>query len=198
MKELKRLQNMSLDIQKFADSEGEDNANNQEQNKNVQEEGKIKTFQELLDGDKSYQSEFDKRVSQALETAKTKWQQEAEAKRTEAEKLAKMDAEQKLNYELKKFKEENAKLQNQLNAGNLYKQASSIVGEKEIPTGYLDLFDFNVESAESINKKIEIIETLRNKDRENYLNNKLKETGYKEKKEESKVDPYIEGFKSAL
>lgn len=201
MEEVKRL-HIPLDIQRFAEGGEEETANQEtgaETKTETATEEKAKTFQELLDGDKKYQSEFDKRVSQALETAKEKWQAEADAKRTEAEKLAKMDAEQKLNYELKKIKDENAKLQNQLNADGLYKQASSIMGEKEIPSSYLDLFDFRTETAETIKSKIELIETLRTKDREQYLNNKLKETGYKEvKKEQEQFDPYIEGFKSAI
>lgn len=162
------------------------------------EEKKELTFDEILSTN-NYQSEFDKRVSKALETAKTKWQQEAEAEKTEAEKLAKMDAEQKANYELKKAIAENQKLQKQLNADSLYKQASSIMNEKEIPTSYLDLFDFTNESAETIKNKIDKIDALRNKDRESYLNNKLKEDGYREEKEgNKKEDPYIKGFMDAF
>ena len=198
MKEVKRL-HIPLDIQRFADGGEEVNANQEMATENVAMNAEPKTFQELLDSDKKYQSEFDKRVSQALDTAKIKWQEEAEAQRTEAEKLAKMDAEQKLNYELKKIKDENAKLQNQLNADGLYKQASSIMGEKEIPSSYLELFDFRTETAETIKSKIELIEMLRTKDREQYLNNKLKETGYREVRQEQETfDPFIEGFKSAL
>lgn len=199
MKELEGL-HIPLNIQRFAEG-GEETVASQETGAETTDTASAepKTFQELLDSDKRYQSEFDKRVSQALDTAKNKWQEEAEAKRTEAEKLAKMDAEQKLNYELKKIKDENAKLQNQLNADGLYKQASSIMGEKNIPTSYLGLFDFSSETAETVKEKIELIENLRTKDREQYLNNKLKETGYREVKKEAEVfDPFIEGFKSAL
>jgi hypothetical protein len=62
-------------------------------------EGEVMTFDEILQ-DKYYQSEFDKKVAKALETARTKWEKEAEEKRTEAEKLAKMDADEKHKYEL--------------------------------------------------------------------------------------------------
>lgn len=196
MEELKRL-HMPLNIQMFAE-DGEETKADETADKTAEEKTETKSFMELVNGNKEYQKEYDKRVTQALETAKEKWQQEAEAKRTEAEKLAKMDAEQKLNYELKKIKDENAKLQSQLNADSLYKQASSIMGEKNIPTNYLGLFDFSVETAETVKSKIELIETLRTKDKEQYLNTKLKETGYKESKKEETYDPYIEGFKSAL
>ena len=64
--------------------------------------GEVLTFDEILQ-DKYYQSEFDKKVAKALETARTKWEKEAEVKKTEAEKLAKMDAEEKLKYERDKI-----------------------------------------------------------------------------------------------
>ena len=70
----------------------------------TQVEDKPLSFDEIL-GDKTYQAEFDRRVQKALETARTKWEAEEQTKRTEAEKLAKMDAEQKAKYELKKEKE---------------------------------------------------------------------------------------------
>ena len=60
-----------------------------------------KNFDDVLK-DKKYQSEFDKRVAKALETAKSKWETdkatELENAKTEAEKLAKMNAEQKAKY----------------------------------------------------------------------------------------------------
>ena len=39
-------------------------------------------FDKILE-DPKYQAEFDKRVAKSIETAKTKWDQEAEAKRKE-------------------------------------------------------------------------------------------------------------------
>lgn len=54
----------------------------------------VMTLDEILQ-DKAYQSDFDKKVAKVLETAKTKWKQEVEVEKTEAEKLAKMDADEK-------------------------------------------------------------------------------------------------------
>ena len=56
------------------------------------------SFDELLQN-RSYQSEFDRRVSKALETAKSNWESEVANKISEAEKLARMNAEQKAQYE---------------------------------------------------------------------------------------------------
>ena len=62
------------------------------------QEQQPKTFDELLK-DKTYQSEFDKPVAKALETAKGKWESDHQAKleevKTEAEKMAAMNEKQK-------------------------------------------------------------------------------------------------------
>lgn len=47
------------------------------------ENNDVLTFDEILE-DKTYQSEFDKRVAKALETAKSKWEAGAEAARNKA------------------------------------------------------------------------------------------------------------------
>ena len=63
------------------------------------QEQQPKTFDEMLK-DKTYQSEFDKRVAKALETAKGKWESDHQAKleaaKTEAEKMAAMNEYKKL------------------------------------------------------------------------------------------------------
>lgn len=90
------------------------------ENKNTSE-GEVLTFDEILK-DKAYQSEFDKRVSKALETAKTNWEKEAEGKRTEAEKLAKMDEAEKHRYEIEKAEKEKNDALAKLNAYELKEQ----------------------------------------------------------------------------
>ena len=58
------------------------------------------TFDEILD-DKGYQSEFDRRVGKALETAREKWQKEAEANARETLKKAVDDATAPLNGKIR-------------------------------------------------------------------------------------------------
>lgn len=191
---------MKLNIQLFAE-EGEVVQDTvQETTPEVVEEAKQPTFTELLKNPE-YQREFDKLVNKSLTTAKTNWEKDIrsqiEQERTEAEKLAKMDADQKIKYELNKAKEQNATLQNELNAINLYKTASNIAKEKGLPTGYLDLIDFSKESADTITDKISKLEEIRTKDLEDYLNTKLRQpTPTERKAQPKKVDPYIEGFLS--
>ena len=73
-----------------------------------------KTLDELLASDKDYQSEYDKKVTQAMNTRldneRKKWEEEQKNKLAEAEKLAKMDEEQKKNYEIAQWKERAEKL----------------------------------------------------------------------------------------
>ena len=153
---------MRLNIQLFAEEEVVEEQTTTEEV--VEQEP---SFVDLLKNPK-YQAEFDKMVAKSINTAKTNWQKDYDAKlqaeKTEAEKLAKMDADQRLKYELNKEKSEKAELQSKLNAINLYKTASDIAVDKELPIGYLDLIDFSKESAETITSKIEKLQELRNKD----------------------------------
>ena len=154
------------------------------------------TFTDLLK-DPEYQREFDKLVGKSLDTAKSKWEADYQAKITEAEKLAKMNAEQKLKYELEKSNKERDEFKAQLEAGNLYKTASDIATDKGLPIGYLGLIDFSKENAETITKKIDELVDLRNKDLENYLNSKLQQPTPQERKDSQPVlDPFIEGFRA--
>ena len=63
-------------------------------------------FDEILK-DPKYQAEFDKRIAKAIETSKSKWDQEAEAKRKELEEEAKLTAEEKIKKQMEKLTQEN-------------------------------------------------------------------------------------------
>lgn len=187
---------MRLNIQLFAEEEVVEETTT-EQPEVVEQEP---SFVDLLKNPK-YQAEFDKMVAKSINTAKTNWQKDYDAKlqaeKTEAEKLAKMDADQRLKYELNKEKSEKAELQSKLNAINLYKTASDIAVDKDLPIGYLDLIDFSKESAETITSKIDKLQELRNKDLQTYLKKELKQPTPQEKKDDSNyIDPYIVGFMS--
>lgn len=84
-----------IGLQHFAEGEGDGGADanvpgNQtaDNGGDAQDNAQQKpTFDDMLK-DKDMQSEFDKRVSKALETAKTKWQKDADEKLSEAKKPA--------------------------------------------------------------------------------------------------------------
>lgn len=191
---------MKLNIQRFAEEAVEEPTTetttvaNEEATKTVEKEP---TLKELLEKNPKYQSEFDKLNAKSLDTAKTKWEEEYQAKLSEAEKLAKMNAEQKLKYELEKSNKERDEFKAQLEAGNLRKTAIDIASDKGLPIGYLDLIDFSRENAETITSRIDKLVELRGKDLEGYLNSKLQQPTPQEKHNASQeIDPYLEGFKS--
>lgn len=156
-----------------------------------------RSFDELLQ-DKEYQSAFDKKIAQSLQTAKAKWEEESKTKMAEAEKLAKMDEDEKAKYKMEQYEREIAEYKAKENARTLKDEAINIISQKEIPVAYLDLFKFENMSAEEVKTAIETIEALRNKDRESYLNNALKQKTPTQKQTTSveDKDPYLQGFDS--
>lgn len=150
-----------------------------EQNENVVEEttkveDKPLSFDEIL-GDKTYQAEFDRRVQKALETARSKWEAEEQTKRTEAEKLAKMDAEQKAKYELKKEKERADEAIARLNAYELKNTAIKIAQEKGLDISLLEDIDYSKQTAETITTIIDTKKAVFDKAIEKAMNDKYKE-----------------------
>lgn len=156
----------------------------EEKNVNAGAEGEVMTFDEIL-ADKHYQSEFDKKVAKALETAKTKWEQEAEVKRTEAEKLAKMDADEKHKYELEKATKEKEEALSKLNAYELKEEAIKIASGKGLPISLLNVIDYTKENAESIKTKIEEIEVVYKQAIQEGINDRMKEKTPKQVVEET-------------
>lgn len=132
------------------------------------------TFDDFLKDGKN-QAEFDKRVQKAIETAKGKWQEINDAEKSEAEKLAKMNKEQKLEYEAQKEKKEKENVLAELNAYKLKEQALSIASEKGLDVSLLSYFDFKTLKAEEINFKIDEVSVAFNKAVEKAVNEKLKE-----------------------
>ena len=150
-----------------------------EQTENVVEEttqveDKPLSFDEIL-GDKTYQAEFDRRVQKALETARSKWEAEEQTKRTEAEKLAKMDAEQKAKYELKKERERADEALAKLNAYELKNTAIKIAQEKGLDISLLEDIDYSKQTAETITTIIETKKAVFDKAIEKAMNDKYKE-----------------------
>lgn len=117
------------------------------------------TFDDLLK-DKNHQSEFDRRVSKALETAKAKWAEEEAAKleavKTEAEKLAKMNAEQKAEHERLKRDKELADREALLTLRELRAEAAGTLAEKGLPKELIDSVTFK--DADSCKASIEAVE----------------------------------------
>lgn len=137
-------------------------------------ETKPTTFDDFLKGEGN-QAEFDRRVQKAIETAKNKWQEINDAEKSEAEKLAKMNKEQKLEYEAQKERKEKEEALARLNAYELKDQALDIAKEKGLDVSLLNYFDFKTIKAEEINSKLDEISSAFNKAVEKAVNERLKE-----------------------
>lgn len=151
--------------------------------------------------EKSYsRDDVNKMLNAEREKVKAELLKDFENKKSEAEKLAKMDAEQKLNYELEQKTKENEDLKNQLNSVTLRNQANTYANEKGLPMGYIEDFDYAKETAETIKEKIDKLVKLRNEDLDGMLKEKLKQNPPKAISDENnKVnDPYLQGFKNYM
>ena len=136
-----------------------------------------KSFDDILKN-KDYQSEFDKRVAKALETAKGKWETDYQAKieeaKTEAEKLAKMNAEQKAKYAEEKRTAELEKRERDITTRELKAQAYETLAEKGLPKDLIDILNYS--DAEACNKSIEAVEKAFQSAVEKAINEKLRGT----------------------
>lgn len=134
-----------------------------------------KTFDDILK-DKIYQSEFDKRMAKGLETAKAKWEADAQKKiddaKTEAEKLAKMNADQKAEYENQKKLDDLAKREKDITTRELKAQAYETLAEKGLPKELVEILNYS--DAEQCNKSIEAVEKAFQTAVEKAVNDKLR------------------------
>lgn len=75
---------------------------------NTTEEIKTETFniEELLKNDKSFASEYDRRVTKAIMTAKEKWQKEYEDKFAQEMQTFTLESETKFNEQLSEYQKE--------------------------------------------------------------------------------------------
>lgn len=141
------------------------------------QENNNRTFDDLLKS--GYQSDFDRRVTKALETARQKWeqdnQQKLEAAKQEAEKLAKMNAEQKAEYERKQAEEMLAKRERDITVRELRAEAHEILAEKGLPKELTDILNYG--DADSCNQSIAAVEKAFQVAVEKAVNDKLRGNG---------------------
>ena len=120
--------------------------------------GSPMSFDDFLKDPKN-QAEFDRRVSKALETSRSKMQAEINTKVqeavTEAEKMAKMNAEQKAQYEREKKEKEMADREAAITKRELMATAKEQLAEKGLPLSLADVLNYS--SAEECNASIEAI-----------------------------------------
>ena len=98
------------------------------------------SFDDMLKN-KAYQSEFDKRVNKALETAKEKWDADAKAQADEAAKLAKMKADEKEEYQRKQREDALAKREAEITRRELHAEAITQLTADGLPASLADIVD---------------------------------------------------------
>jgi len=123
-------------------------------------------FGDLLK-DKSFQSELGRYVNKALDTAKAKWEKDAQERiskaKTEGEKLAKMSAEERAKAEAEQRVAEILAREEQMN------EREAVIMRRELRATALDALEqrglpavladvLNYESAEACNTSIEALE----------------------------------------
>lgn len=160
---------MPLMIQKFADEGGEVVTTTE----NVEN---VESSQEVKKEEKTYsRDELNKIISAEREKVRAELIKDEEAKKTEAEKLAKMDADEKHRYELEKAEKEKNEALSKLNAYELKEQATKIATEKDLDISLIDIIDYSKETADSIKTKLDNIDSVFKKAVEKKVNERLQE-----------------------
>lgn len=113
------------------------------------------SFDDLLKN-KDYQAEFDRRVQKALGTAKEKWTALMDDKLSEADKLAKMNKEEKAEYLRQKQEKELKDREAAITRRELMAEAKNTLAEKKLPVGLAEVL--NYADADSCSKSIEAVE----------------------------------------
>ena len=107
---------------------------NEEQTVEEVKEETVDTQQETTSTEKTFtQAEVDKLITDRVTRALKKAEKDAQAKADEAEKLRKMNAEQKAQYETEKKDAKIAELEAQLIRQGLEKEASQMLSEHGLP-----------------------------------------------------------------
>lgn len=119
--------------------------------------------------------EINKIISAEKAKLREELEKENELKRTEAEKLAKMDAEEKANYKLEQANKKAQEIEAKLNAYELKEEATKIAREKGVPQSLLNIIDYTKENADSIKSKIEEIEVTYKQALQEGINDRMKE-----------------------
>jgi|GEM_PF-3430589 len=146
---------------------GQQNAQNT-QEPAAQAQEPPKTFTE-----KEFQSEVDRRVTQALESFKTEQVPSLlKQAQQEAEKLAKMNAEQKSQYEREQQETAYKSRLAELNKRELRMEAHGILEERGLSPKLLDMLPF--ESAEGVKAAIDNVETVFRSAVETAVNERIK------------------------
>lgn len=118
------------------------------------------------------QEDVNKLIQDRLTREQSKWEKKVQEEKTEAEKLAKMKADEKLKYQQEKREKELADRERELTTRELKAQTYETLAEKGIPKELVDVL--NYESAETCNASIESVSKAFQTAVEKAVNEKLR------------------------
>jgi len=166
-----------LPLQFFAEGDPAQDDGNSAQGTNT-DPAPAPTFDDMLKANKEMQSEFDKRMAKAQETAlakaKAEWEAQAQAEKEEAAKLAKMNAEEKAKHEREKREKALAEREAAVSKRELTAEAISQLSEKGLPVTLADCLNYT--NAEECKKSMEKLEQSFNSAVEKRVNDMLRGT----------------------
>lgn len=140
------------------------------------EESKVETSPEENKEEKTYtRDEVNKIVNAEKQRERQTVMKELETKKAEAEKLAKMDEDQKKDYQLQEALKRATEAERKLGARDLEAETLKQAGSKGIPLELIKTLDFEKETAESINSKLDIFEKTYKAEREKAISEYSKE-----------------------
>lgn len=118
------------------------------------------------------QEELNDIIEGRLAKAKKAWDKELADKQSEAEKLAKMDADQKKTYEFEKKLKDLEKREAEITRRELKSQALEMLEQKNLPKSLVDLL--NLTDADSCKASIDAVEKAFSQAVQEDVDNKLK------------------------
>lgn len=130
-----------------------------------------KSFDDILK-DGSYQAEFDRRIQKALDTQKNKLEVLMDAKASEAEKLAKMNKEEKAQYLHQKREKELADKEAAITRRELTAEAKVSLADKGLPVELTEVLNYT--DADACKASIEAVEAAFQKAVEKSVEDRLK------------------------
>ncbi|GHU79763.1 hypothetical protein AGMMS49992_32120 [Clostridia bacterium] len=158
-----------------------------------------RTFDEWLTDNKTYQAEFDRRVSQALNKRQAEWQKELTSQlsqaRTEAEKLARMTAEQRAAHESEQREADYASRLQELTRRELRAQAADTLAGRGLPLKLLATL--NLTDADACKASIEAVEEAYRESVEDGIKDRLRGTAPKAGTP-GKADDYAGKLRAAM
>lgn len=116
----------------------------------------------------------DKQLNDILAKQRSKWEKDAEAKVSEAQRLAKMNADEKAKYELQKAQDALTEREAEINRRELLATAKDELVSRGLPLELTDML--NLESADSVQSSMAALEKVFRASVEAEVNKKLKGT----------------------